>query len=316
MTVSATGTLTNTGTLAANGALTVSGANVVNAAGADVNSATTTVNAAGTISNAGRIEGNTVTTTSALLANTGAVIGNDVNVNASDVQNTGAVAVIAGVNSVHLYAANSVTNADGALIYSAGNLEIARNGARDGSGMLANQTNVLTNSGASIEADGSIDIAAHTVNNVRTGVVTVMGTPQDAGDQTLTLWTAGIPIGDLLNSHSSSTFSQWTWTRDEAPLKAEIVGKLATPISVTVPKSQVTNLNTATQTFSLTQPLTETYGDNSLTTETCNVHDVCTQRPVPQTRNIATNPTQWYNSIADNGDSYTITFARKHKPFL
>jgi filamentous hemagglutinin len=308
MTVSATGTLTNTGTLAANGALTVSGANVVNAAGADVNSATTTVNAAGTISNAGRIEGNTVTTTSALLANTGAVIGNDVNVNASDVQNTGAVAVIAGVNSVHLYAANSVTNADGALIYSAGNLEIARNGARDGSGMLANQTNVLTNSGASIEADGSIDIAAHTVNNVRTGVVTVMGTPQDAGDQTLTLWTAGIPIGDLLNSHSSSTFSQWTWTKDEAPLKAEIVGKLATPISVTVPKSQVTNLNTATQTFSLTQPLTETYGDNSLTTETCNVHDVCTQRPVPQTRNIATNPTQWYNSIADNGDTYTITF--------
>ncbi|CAD6550372.1 hemagglutinin repeat-containing protein [Paraburkholderia sabiae] len=308
MTVNATGTLTNTGTLAANGALTVSGANVVNAAGADVNSVSTTVNAAGTLSNAGRIEGNTVTTTSAVLSNTGAVIGNDVTVNASDVQNTGAAAVIAGVNSVHLYAANSVTNADGALIYSAGNLEIARNGARDGSGMLANQTNVLTNSAASIEADGSIDIAAHTVNNVRTGVATVMGTPQDAGDQTLTLWTAGIPIGDLLNSHSSSSFSQWSWTKDKAPLKAEIVGKLATPISVTVPKSEVTTLNTATQTFSLTQPLTETYSDNSLTTEICNVRDVCTQHPVPQTRNIATNPTQWYNSIADNGDSYTITF--------
>ncbi|WP_310042825.1 hemagglutinin repeat-containing protein [Paraburkholderia caribensis] len=308
MAVNATGTLTNTGTLAANGALTVRGANVVNAAGADINSSTTTVNAAGTISNAGRIEGNSVTTTSATLANTGAVIGNDVTVNATDVQNTGAAAVIAGVNSVHVYAANSVTNADGALIYSAGNLEIARNGARDGSGLLANQTNVLTNSAASIEADGSIDIAAHTVNNVRTGVVTQMGTPQDAGTQTLTIWTAGIPIGDLLNTHSSATFSQWTWTKDEAPLKAEIVGKLATPISVTVPKSQVTNLNTSAQTFSLTQPLTETYSDNSLTTETCNVHDVCTQHPLPQTRNIATNPTQWYNSIADNGDSYTITF--------
>ncbi|BEU27543.1 hemagglutinin repeat-containing protein (plasmid) [Paraburkholderia sp. 22B1P] len=308
MAVNATGTLTNTGTLAANGALTVRGANVVNAAGADINSSTTTVNAAGTISNAGRIEGNSVTTTSATLANTGAVIGNDVTVNATDVQNTGTAAVIAGVNSVRVYAANSVTNADGALIYSAGNLEIARNGARDGSGLLANQTNVLTNSAASIEADGSIDIAAHTVNNVRTGVVTQMGTPQDAGTQTLTIWTAGIPIGDLLNTHSSATFSQWTWTKDEAPLKAEIVGKLATPISVTVPKSQVTNLNTSAQTFSLTQPLTETYSDNSLTTETCNVHDVCTQHPLPQTRNIATNPTQWYNSIADNGDSYTITF--------
>ncbi|MBN3765583.1 hemagglutinin repeat-containing protein [Burkholderia sp. Ac-20365] len=308
MTVSATGTLTNTGTLAANGALTVSGANVVNAAGADINSSTTTVKAAGTISSAGRIEGNSVTTTSATLANTGAVIGNDVTVNATDVQNTGAAAVIAGVNSVHLYAANSVTNADGALIYSAGNLEIARNGARDGSGMLSNQTNVLTNSAATIEADGSIDIAAHTVNNVRTGVVTVAGTPQDTGDQTLTIWTAGIPIGDSLGTHQSITFSQWNWSGDEAPLKAEIVGKLATPISVTVPKSQVTNLNSSAQTFSLTQPLTENYLDWSVTTEVCNSHDFCHQQPVPQTRNIATNPTQWYNSIADNGDSYTITF--------
>ena len=308
MAVNATGTLTNTGTLAANGALTVRGANVVNAAGADINSSTTTVNAAGTISNAGRIEGNSVTTTSATLANTGAVIGNDVTVNATDVQNTGAAAVIAGVNSVHVYAANSVTNADGALIYSAGNLDIARNGARDGSGLLANQTNVLTNSAASIEADGSIDIAAHTVNNVRTGVVTVAGAPQDTGDQTLTIWTAGIPIGDSLGTHQSITFSQWNWSGDEAPLKAEIVGKLATPISVTVPKSQVTNLNNSAQTFSLTQPLTENYLDWSVTTEVCNSHDFCHQQPVPQTRNIATNPTQWYNSIADNGDSYTITF--------
>ncbi|SIT41615.1 Filamentous haemagglutinin family outer membrane protein (fragment) [Paraburkholderia piptadeniae] len=308
MTVNASGTLTNAGTLAANGALTVSGVNVVNAVGADVDSVSTTVNAAGTLSNAGRIEGNTVNATSAVLANTGAVIGNDVTITANDVQNSGAAAVIAGVNSVHLYAANSVTNADGALIYSAGNLEIARNGARDGSGMLANQTNVLTNSAASIEADGSIDIAAHTANNIRTGVVTVAGTPQDTGDQTLTLWTAGIPIGEQLGSHLSGTFAQWSWSGDEAPLKAEIVGRLATPISVTVPKSQVTNLNTSAQTFSLTQPLTETFTDNTVMMQTCNSHDFCSEHPAPQTRNVATNPTQWYNSITDNGDSYTITF--------
>jgi len=308
MTVSATGTLTNTGTLAANGALIASGSNVVNTASGDINASSTTISTGGTLANAGRIEGNTVTTNSATLANTGTVIGNDVTVNANDVQNTGAAAVIAGANSVHLYAGNSVTNADGALIYSAGNLEIARNGARDGEGLLANQTNVLTNSAADIEADGSIDIAAHTVNNIRTGVVTQTGTPQDAGTQTLTLWTADIPIGDQLGSHHSFTFPQWNWSQDEAPLKAEIVGKLSSPISVTVPKSQVTNLNTSSQTFSLTQPLTESYSDTSVTTQVCNVRDVCTQQPVAQTRNIATNPTQWYNSIADNGDTYTITF--------
>ncbi|TDY37047.1 hemagglutinin repeat-containing protein [Paraburkholderia rhizosphaerae] len=308
MTVNATGTLTNTGTLAANGALTATGANIVNTANGDINSSTTTVNAAGLLSNAGRIEGDTVSTRSATLANTGTVIGNNVTVAATDVQNSGAAAVIAGASSVHVYAGNSVTNADGALIYSAGNLEIARDGTRDSSGMLANQTNVLTNSAANIEADGSIDIAAHTLNNLRTGVVTQAGTPQDAGTQTLTVWTAGIPMGDLLGSHSSASFSQWTWTQDQAPIKGEIIGKLAIPISVTVPKSQVTNLNTATQTFSLTQPLTEIYTDTSKTTEVCNTHDVCQQKPVPQGRDIATNPTQWYNSIADNGDTYTITF--------
>ncbi|SDI70645.1 filamentous hemagglutinin [Paraburkholderia steynii] len=308
MALNASGTLTNTGTLGASGALTVSGANVVNAAGADINSASTTVNASGVLNNAGRIEGDTVHTNSALLANTGAVIGNVVQVNANDVQNTGAAAVIAAAQDLKIYGANSVSNTDGALIYSAGNLEIARDGTRDGSGFLADQTNVLTNSSADIEADGTLDIAAHNVNNVRTTLVTQAGTPQDAGTQTLTLWTAGIPIGEQLGSHLSGTFSQWAWSSDEAPLKAEIVGKLATPISVTVPKSQVANLNTSAQTFSLTQPLTENYTDNTVMQTICNSHDFCSPHPAPQTRNIATNPTQWYNSITDNGSTYTITF--------
>lgn len=197
MSVSATGTLTNTGTLAANGALTASGANIVNTANADINSSSTILNASNAITNAGRIEGDTVTTNSASLANTGAIIGNDVTVNASDITNTGAAAVIAGANSVHLYAANSVTNADGALIYSLGNVEIAKDGTRDASGLLANQTSTLTNSAATIEAEGNIDIAARTVSNVRTGVETQAGTPQDAGTTTLSLWTADLPINQL-----------------------------------------------------------------------------------------------------------------------
>ncbi|OYD76155.1 UNVERIFIED_ORG: hypothetical protein BDU10_1227 [Burkholderia sp. CF145] len=215
-------------------------------------------------------------TNSALLANTGAVIGNVVQVNANDVQNTGAAAVIAAAQDLKIYAANSVSNRDGALIYSAGNLEIARDGVRDGSGFLANQTNVLTNSSADIEADGTLDIAAHTVNNVRTTLVTQMGTPQTT-TTTLSTWTAGIPLGRL-GSHHSITFPEWNWTLDEANYKAEIVGKLATPITVEVPKSQVTNLNAGAQTFSLTQPLTETYTDSNSTrvvTDRCNELFVC-----------------------------------------
>ncbi|MDR6407759.1 hemagglutinin repeat-containing protein [Paraburkholderia terricola] len=312
MSVSATGTLTNAGTLAAAGALTATGANVVNSAGADINSSSTTVNAVGTLTNDGRIEGDTVTTSSATLANTGTVIGNNVTVNADDVRNTGAAAVIAGANSVRLYAQNSVNNADGALIYSAGNLEIAKDGTRDASGMLANQTGSLTNSAATIEADGDIDIAARTVSNVRTGVVTQAGTPQDAGSTTLTLWTGGMSVDDL-GFYDSFDYPQWRWS--PGAIGGESIGKLMTPITVTVPKSQVTNLDATKQTLSLTQPLTDTY--ISATTplvEVCNAHDFCSQQHVKATRTITSNATQYYNSITDNGSTYTITLWPDYDP--
>ncbi|WP_235851374.1 hemagglutinin repeat-containing protein [Paraburkholderia acidicola] len=311
LSVSATGTLTNSGTLAATGALTASGANVINAAGADINSASTTVNAAGTLTNAGRIEGNSVTTNSATLANTGTVIGNTVQVNATDVQNSGAAAAIAAAQNLAIYASNSVTNQDGALIYSGGNLQIAKDGTRDSSGMLADQTGTLTNSAASIQAVGDIDIAAHTVNNLRTGVVTQAGTPQTTGSTTLTFWTAGIPVGDL-GDYQSQTYPQWKF--NAGAIGAASVGTLAKPLTVTLTASQVTNLNATTKTFSLTTPLTDTYTDaDSPTTEQCN--NTCFQVRTPQTRTITNNATQYYNSITDNGNgTYSITFYPDYNP--
>ncbi|WP_118178503.1 hemagglutinin repeat-containing protein [Paraburkholderia phosphatilytica] len=304
MTLNVAGTLTNTGTLAASGALNASGMNVVNAAGADINSSSTTVNAAQTITNAGRIEGDTVRTNSTTLANTGTLTGNDVQVFATDITNTGAAAVIAGAQFVGLYASGSVTNADGALIYSAGNLEIARDNARDATGLLANQTGMLTNSAASIEADGDIDIAAHTVNNLRTGVVTEAGTPEVTGTATLTLWTAGLDDNGVfgnLGAYYSVLYPEWRWYA--GALATATIGALMKPITVTVPKSQVTSLDVTTQSFSLTEPLTDSYGLTIL--------EAMSQ---PHTRTITTNPTQYYQSIADNGDTYSITFWPDYDP--
>ena len=287
------GTLTNTGTLSANGALMASGANVVNMADGNINSSSTTINATNTITNTGRIEGDTVTTNSATLANTGAIIGNDVTLNAADMANTGAAAVIAGANSVHLYTSDTVTNADGALIYSLGNLEIAKDGTRDASGMLANQTGTLTNRAASIEAEGDIDIAARTLNNVRTGVVTQAGTPQNAGSTTLTLWTAGLSAGSM-GYYYSLLYSGWRWS--DGAIGTGVIGHLMMPITVQVPASQVTNLDTYAQTFSLTTPLTDDYRFTALAEEV-------------QTRTITNNPVQYYQSLTDNGNgTYSVTF--------
>ncbi|MBU9469086.1 hemagglutinin repeat-containing protein [Burkholderia multivorans] len=301
MGVSATGTLTNAGTLAAVGAMHASGNNVVNQAGADINSAATTVTATDTLTNAGRIEGDSVTTNSTTLVNTGTVIGNDVLVNATDVRNTGAQAVIAGATKTRLYASNSITNSDGATIYSGGDLELAKDGTRDAAGLLAHQTNTITNDSANIEADGNLDVAAHTLINKRTSLLTEPGTPQSTS-VSLDIYTAGIPIGKRTQWHYSKTFPQWTWGGEADPISGNMAGALRNPVTVTVPKSQVANLDANTQTFSLTQPIVETYNDLT------KCEDVFCLRPVDQTRNIATNPTQTYNSIQDNGATYTITF--------
>ncbi|RQS64344.1 filamentous hemagglutinin N-terminal domain-containing protein [Burkholderia sp. Bp8963] len=165
---STSGKLTNQGTLDANGALTVNAANVDNQAGADLNSANTTVNAnGGTIDNAGRIEGDAVTTNSATLNNTATIIGRDVTLNAAVISNAGAAAVIAAANRANLYASNRLSNTGGASIFSVGDINIAANGQRDANGFLANRALTVLNDQSSIEALGSVELAAQTFTNTR-----------------------------------------------------------------------------------------------------------------------------------------------------
>ena len=168
LTFSTSGKLTNQGVLDANGALTVNAANVENQAGADLNSSTTTVNAnGGTIDNAGRIEGDTVATNSATLNNTATIIGREVTTNASTITNTGAAAVIAAAERVNFYATNQFSNTGGANVFSVGDINIAANGQRDANGFLANRTQNVLNDQSTIEAQGSIELAAGTFTNTR-----------------------------------------------------------------------------------------------------------------------------------------------------
>jgi len=319
-TLDVAGTLTNNASLEAGNALTVDASNVVNAVGADMNSAITTVNVSNAIVNAGVIEGDNVTTNSAILQNTGALIGNNVIVHADDATNAGARAVIAGADFVGLHAANSITNADGALIYSGGDMELARDDARDATGLLANQTSTMTNSAATIEAAGNIDVAAHTLTNERTGVETIAGTPVTTTGSTLGLWTAGIPVlaggtfdfsglgisstplgRNDLGHYYSRVYRQWDLSAGGVGTQA--IQGLATPLTVTLPASQVTAVDTSAQTFSLTTPLTDTYKMSYWDTNRA------------QTRTITNNPTQYYNNLTQNADgTITITFWPDYNP--
>lgn len=305
MSVSATGTLTNSSTLGAAGNTTVAATNVVNTATGDITGTNTTVSATNGISNAGRIEGDTVQTNSASLTNTGTLIGRTVQAQANDITNSGAGALIAAAQDLKLYANNSVSNLDGATIYSAGNLQIAKDGVRDpNTGMLIHQVGTLTNRSADIEADGDIDIAAKVVNNTRTSIVTAPGTPTTAS-QTLTTWYAGFTGLDM-QYHQSITFPSWRWSGQQAPISASLTYALMQPITVTVPKSTVTGLNATAQTLSFTTSPIEQYQNPAM--PGCDTSDpACTYQPV-LSRAITSNPTQYYQSITDNGSTYSITF--------
>ncbi len=185
LTFSTTGTFTNAGKFSSAGNLTLNAANVVNQAGADIASGNagdattgaTTINAAGgDITNAGRIEGNTVTTTSNTLENTGSMIGGTVTANANTLTNDGAAAIIAGTNGVNLWVPGTVNNVNGATIYSLGDVNIAANGATDANGNLVSQTGTVNNLSSTIEANGKLNIAANQINNVRQNIQTTTTT--------------------------------------------------------------------------------------------------------------------------------------------
>ncbi|SIO44100.1 hemagglutinin repeat-containing protein [Paraburkholderia phenazinium] len=167
LTFSTTGNFTNQGTLSAVNGLTVNAASVDNQAGAVLNSASTTVNTSGALTNEGTLAGATVTTQSSLLTNTGTVVGNNVTLSAGSIDNTGSAAAIAAATQLNLYAANELSNTGGANIQSLGNLAIAANANRDGNGVLANRTGVVTNDQSTIQAQGNMEIAAGTLSNTR-----------------------------------------------------------------------------------------------------------------------------------------------------
>ncbi len=179
LTFGTTGTFSNQGKLEAVNALTVNGNRIVNEAGATINSATTTLNASADITNAGRIEGDTLTTSSDILNNTATVIGGTVTTNAREIHNTGAAAIMAATDTLNVYGREQATNTEGATLYTLGDLNVAANGERDDRGLLKNRTGLLLNDSSTIEGgsnDSVVEIAAQDVVNQRPAPVIVSDT--------------------------------------------------------------------------------------------------------------------------------------------
>ena len=290
---------------------TENGVGVSNAGALVAQAGDLTLTASGQLVQSGQMAatGSVAVNTSSDVDNTGSIIGSKVAINAANVNNTGSAALIAGGSSVGVYASNTLTNADGAMIYSSGNIELARDSVRDASGLLADQTGTINNSAATIEAAGNLDIAAHTLNNQRTGVQIDPGTPVTTTGSTLSIWTADLAWSDL-GDYRSDFYPQWRFSAGAIGIDA--ASHLSSPLTVTLPASQVTNINTANQTFSLTTPLT----DQMTQTSGSGGGDAGIPPVVTvTTRTITQNSTQYYQGLTNNGNgTVTITFWPDYNP--
>ncbi|SDP83405.1 filamentous hemagglutinin, partial [Ralstonia sp. 25mfcol4.1] len=148
-----------------------------------------------------------------------------------------------------------------------------------------------------------IDIAANQVSNTRTSIVTTTGTPVQTAVKTLRLWQAGLSDGEL-NHHHSITFPGWRWSTRRAQVSTPQTDALRAPVTVTVDKATVTNLDTSKQTLSFTQSPVEAYQDPAAM-RLLLLYGVKVDN---RSRPVATNATQYYQSITDNGSTYSITF--------
>ncbi|WP_349811919.1 hemagglutinin repeat-containing protein [Xanthomonas dyei] len=184
------GNLVNEATLKAARRLDITASSIANRAGANILSNDTRLNGGNVIDNAGSISGNAALSLVAnSVYNTGSIVGGNVSVNTGTLVNGadfgGATdnaaygsALLGSTGNMNLIVRDQLLNRD-ARIFSLGNIAIG--GAQDGGGTLVSRTGVVNNLSGSIEADGSILIAASQLNN-RRRVINTTSVSTDPGD--------------------------------------------------------------------------------------------------------------------------------------
>lgn len=178
------GNLVNEATLKAARRLDITASSIANRAGANILSNDTRLNGGNAIDNAGSISGNgALSLVANSIYNTGSIVGGNVSVNTGTLVNgadfggaTGNAAygsaLLGSTGNMNLIVRDQLLNRD-ARIFSLGNIAIG--GAQDGGGTLVSRTGVVNNLSGSIEADGSILIAANQLNNRRRVINAVTG---------------------------------------------------------------------------------------------------------------------------------------------
>lgn len=225
-TVQTAGTLTNTAAMLAGTALNVTAATINNETNGEMAANTVSLNATSshTLNNRGLINGSDTFIDTITLNNlgTGRIYGDHVAISADSVTNAaenGIAPVIAARSRLDI-GANSITNSEDAMLFSAGDLAIG--GSLDSNHQATGQAAVLNNSSATIEALGDLDIAASQINNNNLHLTTAdvvtgsQGMTEYQGSGSGNRYAAGTPdvytyVDESVHLHTpEGNFEQWT----------------------------------------------------------------------------------------------------------
>ncbi|WP_295865373.1 filamentous hemagglutinin N-terminal domain-containing protein, partial [uncultured Xanthomonas sp.] len=200
------GNFVNASALQAGRSLGINASSINNVAGASMRSGNVQLNTGGSVTNAGDLSASgNLQVTAGSVSNTGSLVGGNVLVDTGTLVNGadlgGATdnaaygsALIGATSGMTLLVRDQLVNRD-AKIFSLGNIAIGA--ARDGNGTLTARTGTLDNVSGSIEADGSILIAANQINNRRRVLSTQTG-PLSAQEQASA--NAGMPDEQLTHT--------------------------------------------------------------------------------------------------------------------
>ncbi|KEY57332.1 hemagglutinin repeat-containing protein [Serratia sp. DD3] len=111
----------------------------------------------GALTNQGRIEADTLTINADSLDNQTTLMADNLVVNSRILDNHGRAALIAATENISLITGERLTNREGALIYSAGGLQLASD-------------DLIENRASNIEADGDLTLSAKRFDNLREGL--------------------------------------------------------------------------------------------------------------------------------------------------
>lgn len=153
--------ISNSGTMTSGDTLNVTTGNLTNSG--EISAQTTNLNVSGTLTNAssGLIDGVTTNINAGTTNNSGRIYGDLLRISGGAINNSGSGTIAA--RQTLLIGVQNLSNTEGGLIYSVGDLGIA--GTIDGNGNLQGSVQNLLNASAKIEAQGNLTITAANLVN-------------------------------------------------------------------------------------------------------------------------------------------------------